>query len=103
MNSTSRLLFRIASILQIITGLIHSLSLFTSPEPADETQKQMVDLMNTYHMELGAGFRPTFADLFFALSSCFTLVCLFGGILNLYLLKKAAAPDLLKGVLNINL
>ena len=62
----------------------------------------MMDLMQTYPMELGAGFQPTMADLLNCMSASFTLICLFGGFMNYYLLKKVPG-DTLRGVMNINL
>ena len=47
------------------------------------------------------GFNPTYADLFTALSSCFTLLCLFGGILNLFLWRKKVDASLWNGILTI--
>ena len=49
------------------------------------------------------GFHPTFAELFTAVSLCFTLICLFGGILNWYLKRKNIAADLWKGILLIQI
>lgn len=92
-----------AVVFQLITALVHSLSLFIKPEPANETERQMHELVSNYRMDAGAGFHPTFSDLFTALSSCFTFVCLLGGLTLGYLLLKHPEPKLMRGVIGINL
>ena len=87
---------------QLITASEHSLSLFIDVPPANDTEVQLQTLITTYHMSLGAGFSPTYSDLFTALSSCFTFLCLFAGLTNGYLLIKHAEPNLMKGILAIN-
>jgi hypothetical protein len=59
--------------------------------------------MTTYKMDLGGGFQPTFNNLFTALSSCFTFLCLFAALTNGYLLWKQTEPNVMKGILGINL
>ncbi|HNL39656.1 MAG TPA: hypothetical protein PKL15_00445 [Saprospiraceae bacterium] len=90
-----------ASVILILTACIHSLSLFNDPVPANDTEKQLIDLMGNYKMDLGAGFQPTMSDLFTSMSVCFSMLYLFGGLLNLYLLRKKAGADLLSGVIRI--
>ena len=91
-----------AVLFQFITAILHSLSLFVSATPANETERQMADLISTYRLDMGAGFHPTFGNLFAALSSCFSFLCLFAGLINGYLLFKHAEPNLMKGILAIN-
>ena len=92
-----------ALVVQILTALIHSLSFFRKPAPSNETEEQLFNLLNTYERDLGAGFHPTSADLFIALSACFTLVYLLGGLINWYLLRKKADPSILKGITGIQI
>ena len=103
MNSRFKLFFTTASILQIVTAVVHSLSFVKSPDPANDTEKQIKALTTNYHMDAGAGFHPTYADFFNSLSASFTLLFLFGGLLNRYVISKKVQPDILKGILNINL
>lgn len=63
----------------------------------------MINLMTTYRMDDGGSFHPTFMNLFIALSSCFTFLYLFAGMTNAYLLIKKADPNVMKGILTINL
>ena len=59
--------------------------------------------MATYRNDFGAGFHPTPANLFTALSSCFSLLCLLGGLLNAYLIKKRVGAEIMRGVIAIDL
>ncbi|SRR5258708_429731 len=91
-----------AVIFQLITGVIHSLSLFITPKPEDVTEGQMLNLMTTYKMDMGGGFHPTFMNLFTALSSCFTFLCIFAALSNGYLLWNHTEPSVMKGIITIN-
>lgn len=91
-----------AVMFQIITAILHGLSLFVSAQPSNETERQMADLIATYKLDMGAGFYPTFGNLFAALSSSFVFLCLFAAMINGYLLLKHAEPNLMKGILAIN-
>ncbi len=103
MNKTSKLLFKTAAIFQLLTGAIHATSLFSDKAPSNDTEKQMMDLLENYRMELGAGFTPTLSEIFISMSACFSLLLFFGGMINLFLLKKCSDDGVVKGVLNINL
>ena len=95
--------FKSAAVVQIITGLIHSLSFLFEPKAQNETEKQLLNLMTTYQNDLGFGFSPTQMDLFLALSSCFSLMYLFGGISNFFLLRKNIDVRILRELLIINI
>jgi hypothetical protein len=82
---------------------MHSLSLFGKPQPSNETEKQLLDLMGSYKLELGAGFAPTMSDLMTSFSISLSLFLLFGGTLNLSLLRSKVAVETMKGVIQINL
>lgn len=92
-----------AVLFQMLFAAIHALSLFVDPPPTNETEKQLFMLMDTYRFDLGSGFHRTMNDLTFVFSACLTLFMLFGGLINGYLLWKKAGPDIMKGVLTINL
>ncbi len=92
-----------ALVFQFITAVIHATTLFLKPPPNNETEKQLFALMDTYKFDFGAGFHRTMGELTLALSACFCLVCLLGGLLNWYLLRKKVEPEIMKGVININL
>ncbi len=87
---------------QLLTGVMHSISLFVPLAPENETEKQLVELLTTYKINAGGGFYPTFSNLFTALSSCFTFLCLYAGLTNGYLLIKQTEPNVMRGILAIN-
>jgi hypothetical protein len=91
----------IACVVQILTGVIHSASFFVESQPANETEKQLLDLFENYKQDLGAGYSRSTAELFTAVSACFALLYVFGGLLNWYLLRKRASRDLISGLLLI--
>lgn len=93
----------LAIVFMLLTAGIHSVTLFISPAPQNETERQLVQLMNTYRNDFGAGFHPTTGNLVTALSSCFSFLCLLGGLMNAYLLKKKVGAGLMRGVVLINL
>ncbi|MFT3746242.1 MAG: hypothetical protein QM785_18365 [Pyrinomonadaceae bacterium] len=95
--------FAAASLFQLLTGLIHSLSLFLTPVPRTDTERQLLELLTTYKMDAGAGFAPTYYNLMTALSSCFTFLCLFAALTNGYLLFKHTEPTVMRGIIGINL
>ena len=86
-----------------LNTIIHSITLFIQPAPENEIERQLVHLMTTYHNDFGAGFHPTPQNLFTALSSCFSLLCLLGGLMNAYLVRKHVSPEIMRGVLEIDL
>lgn len=92
-----------AAILQLIAAIIHAITLFVTLPPNNETEKQLFTLMDNYRFDFGAGFHRTMGEMTLALSTCFCLVCLLGSLLNLYLLRKKVEPEIMKGVININL
>ena len=91
-----------AVIFQFLTAAFHALSLFIRPEPSNDTERQLLELLTTYKMDAGAGFYPTFSNFFTALSSCFSFVCLLGGLTLGYLLLKHTEPRIMKGIIGIN-
>jgi len=92
-----------APIFQFIAAFMYAIRLFVTLPPNHETEKQLSILMDTYKFDLGAGFHRTMAELELPLSACFSLVCLLGGLLNWYLLRKKVEPEIMKGVIIINL
>jgi hypothetical protein len=91
----------IAVVFQLLTGGIHSISLFVSPTPQNDTERQLIDLMMNYKLDLGAGIHRSTSQLFKALSSCFSLLCLLGALTNIFLLRKKAGADIVRGLVMI--
>ncbi len=94
---------KVSAVFMLLTGIFHSISLFVSSAPRNETERQLDDLVTNYRIDAGAGFHPSYSNLFTALSSCFTLLCLLGGITLFYLLRKRTADETVAGIININL
>lgn len=92
-----------AAIFQFIAVIIHATSFFVELPLNNETEKQLSTLLDTYKFDLGAGFHRTMSELTLVFSACFLLVNLLGGLLNWYLLRKNIDPEIMKGVITINL
>ena len=90
-------------VFQLLNAVAHSLSFVITPVPANETERQLLDLMNNYRMDLGAGFHRSMQQLFTALSACYPLLFLLGAFNNIYVLKKRVSPSFLKGFLAIQM
>jgi len=86
---------------QLLTAAIHSISYFVKPTAANETEKQFLDLFNNYRTDMGAGFDPSMSELFLCFSISFTLLFIFGGLINIVLLKSNAGAGLIKGLVGI--
>jgi len=91
-----------AILFQFLNAVLHSLSFLIEPELHNDTERQLHELITTYHPDMGAGFHPSFWNLFTALSACFPLLCMLGGLTLGYLLLKQTEPDLMRGVILIN-
>jgi hypothetical protein len=91
-----------AIIFLFINTIFHTASLFISLPASNDTERQLLELLSTYKFDLGAGFHPTFGNMFLALSSCFSFVCLLGGLTLGYLLLKGIGADIMKGIIGIN-
>jgi len=91
-----------AVVCQLLTAFLHSLSFFKGPVASNEQEKQMLDLMMNYKMDMGMGMMRSMFSLVTSLSACMTLLCFFGGMLNFYLLKSNVENSVLKGVMGIN-
>src|SRR5262249_9551432 len=93
----------IAVVFMFLNAIGHSLSFFITPTPENDTDRQLTLLMTTYRHDLGAGFHPTTMNLFTALSSCYSLLCLLGGLTLAFLLKKQVDRGIIRGLVLINL
>jgi hypothetical protein len=91
-----------AVLFQFLTAILHSLSFFVAPDLQNDTERELHRLITEYHSDMGAGFHPTFFNLFTALSACYPLLCMLGGLTLGYLLLKQAEIELMRGVILIN-
>lgn len=90
-------------IAQILTSAFHSLSFISPAKPRNETEKQLIDMVSKYKIDMGGGFKRSFYSLFIGVSSCFTLIFILGAALNWYFLKSGISADTWKGFLLIQL
>jgi hypothetical protein len=86
---------------QLLTAFFHSLSFISPAKPRNETEKQLIDLVSGYKINMGAGINRSFHHLFIGVSICFTLIYLLGGIMNWYFLRSGIGPGVWKGFLLI--
>ena len=87
---------------QFLSAILHSISFIVTPELHNETERQIHSLITGYREDMGAGFHRSFFDLFTAVSACYPLLCLLGGLTLGYLLLKDAGLDLMRGTILIN-
>jgi hypothetical protein len=91
----------VAIVFQLLNAVAHSLSFVITPVPNNETERQLLNLMSNYRMDMGAGFHRSMHQLFTALSACFPLLFLLGALNNIYVLRKKVDVGFLKGFLAI--
>lgn len=89
------------AVIQVFTALMHAVTLFIPPQAANEEEQKLVDLFVNYKQDMGAGYHRTMYELFLSISVCFTLLFLFGGMLNIFLLRKRVGPELMTGILSL--
>jgi hypothetical protein len=90
-------------IAQMLTAIFHSLSFIVKPKPRNETEKQLLDLLSNYHLEMGGGIKRSFSNLFIGVSVCFTFIYILGAVLNWYFLRSGISIEIWKGFLLIQL
>jgi hypothetical protein len=84
-----RRLFTAGAVVLLLLGAVHSLSLFEKPIPANETEKQLLDLMTDYHFNLMGSLR-SMNDLLRGFSISFMAGAIALGVLGLSLRREAA-------------
>jgi hypothetical protein len=94
-----RRLFTAGGVFLIVIGLVHSISLFTKQVPANDTERQLLDLMDNYRFNLLGSMR-SMAELMRGFSTAFMLSAIGVGALDLLLARER--PQLLKRVALIN-
>ena len=91
---------KLAIFFQLFTAAIHSYSFLFAPTASKETQLGiLIDAFGSAHNNS----LFTASAILIAMSACFTLLFVFGGILNWYLISAKAEARLIRGILQINL
>jgi len=86
------ILFRIGCYVLIATCFIHLVGLFQEFTPANETERQLIDLMTNYKVVFGS-FSFTMGSLQEGFSLCFSLLFLWAGGLSLVLSYQLAGQQ----------
>jgi hypothetical protein len=95
-----RRLFTTGAVVLLLLGLAHSLSLFETPVPANETERQLFELMSNYKFNLMGSMRSA-NDFERGFSIAFVVGMVGLGVLDLVLGRER--PGLLKRVALINI
>ncbi|MGZ8508915.1 MAG: LIC_13387 family protein [Chitinophagaceae bacterium] len=90
-------------ITQLLTAIFHSISFFVKEKPGNETEKQLIELVKDYKIEMGAGIKRSFGQLFIGVSACFTMIYILGAVINWYFLQTTVGPAVWKGLILIEL
>jgi len=85
----------------LLTAFFHSLSFISEPSPRNDQEKQLQEITTQYKADMGGGISRTYSQIVTALSSCFTLICILGGSLLWYYLRKGLDKAWMAGTLNI--
>jgi hypothetical protein len=80
-------LFTAVAIVLLLAGLVHSLSFFEKPVPANDKERQLVDLMANYRFDL-AGSMRSMDNLMLGFSISFMLAVIVMGVLGLILVRE---------------
>ena len=96
-----RRLFKTGAVALLLLGLVHSLSLFQKRVPANDTERQLLDLMSNYKFNLMGSFR-SMAEMLRGFSVSFMMAALGFGVFDLLLsgeraglLKRAALANII--------
>jgi hypothetical protein len=91
-----------AVVFQFLTAVLHGIGVVSGLQPSNDAERHLIEMINSTRLEADGVFTPSFANLFTALSSCFSLLCLLGGLTNAYLLKRGPR-EIMNGILPINI
>jgi hypothetical protein len=80
-------LFKAGGVMLVLMGLVHSLSLFQKMAPANDAERQLLDLMTNYRFNLMGSMR-SMQEFMHGLSISFTLGSLVMGAINLLLSRE---------------
>jgi hypothetical protein len=98
-DKSGRRLFVAGAILMIVLGLVHSLSLFRPQIAHNETERQLIDLLTNYKMNVMGSMR-TMQNFLRGFSIAFMMAALGFGVLDLTV--SAERAGLLKRVALVN-
>jgi uncharacterized membrane protein len=88
-DKSGRRLFKAGALWLLILGAVHSTSLFIKQVPANDTERQLLDLMTSYRFNLMGSLR-SMSDLMRGFSVAFMLAPFAFGVLDLMLSRERA-------------
>jgi hypothetical protein len=88
-DKSGRRLFKAGALWLLILGAVHSTSLFIKQVPANDIERQILDLMTSYRFNLTGSLR-SMSDLMRGFSVAFMLAPLAFGVLDLMLSRERA-------------
>jgi hypothetical protein len=88
-DKSGRRLFKAGALWLLVLGAVHSTSLFIKQVPANDTERQILDLMTSYRFNLIGSLR-SMSDLMRGFSVAFMLAPLAFGALDLMLSRERA-------------
>jgi len=94
-----RRLFTAGAVWLLVLGLVHSLSLMGKPAPANDTERQLLDLMSHYQFNVMGSMR-SMDNFLRGFSISFMLATLVMGAIDLTLRRER--PSLLKRIALVN-
>ena len=86
--STFRAAYYTGAVLQMLTSPIHLLGHFQKPVPANDQERQLLDLMANYKTDFGAGFIRSMSDILGGLSLQYSIFILMVGLINVLALRQ---------------
>lgn len=92
-----------AAIMQCFTGAMHTLGIVMGSKPSNAEEAELLDLMNSYKMDMGAGFHHTMQDIMTSFSISFALLLFFAAFLTFFLHRQKLDDRTMHGVIIINL
>ena len=90
------------SILQLLTSPIHLLGHLQKPNPANDTERQLLDLLANYKTDFGAGFIRSMGDILSGLSLQYSIFILMIGLINLLALRQQSNARFLRNLSWLN-
>jgi hypothetical protein len=94
---------KVATGFQFLTAAAHSISLVLAPQGQNQIEKQLLDLMHDYEMDMGAGIHRSMWQIYSAMSSCFVLLFLLGALINLHIIRNKTSADWAKAIVGIEI
>lgn len=101
MPTSQRVLFQIGGWACVVLAIFHFIGFLQQPQPSNDTERTLMELMNTYKMNL-LGVERSMSDLLNGFSLSFSLFNGFIGALSLAALRSQPSQPLIRTLSLIN-